>query len=903
MNAMKATKMSRKFKGTTPLNRYWPFALILLMSLSLISIHSFLSTSKTNDESTSPTNHDTATRQRINEAFGKLPLYFVENRGQVDERVAYSIQGKDKSIWFTSEGLTCSITGREADNQRAIPEGRLQPVALNLAGEAADRLEKWTLKLDFVGANPGVRLVGQQPTPATFSYFKGKRQDWKSGLKTYSSIVYENLWDGIDLVYSGTVNRMKYTFVVRPGADPAQIKFAYRGASEIKVNQQGELEVNTPAGGFKDDSPVSFQEIGGQQVEVATRFKLGQLSAHPSSPGTPSEYGFEMGDYDKTRELIIDPAVLIYCGYIGGDDTDEGEGIAVDSAGNAYVTGNTKSNEDTFPVSVGPDTSFNGVGPSSTQIGDCFVAKINAQGTALVYCGYIGGSQRDTCNAVAVDGNDRAYVTGETDSDQTTFPVNRGPGYHGNTDAFIAKPSASGATLDICVYLGGIGFDRCLGIAVSAAGNVYVAGFTNSIDFLTFGGMDDSINGNGDGFITKYDSSLTFITYSSFLGGGDVEGISGIAVDRFGNAYVTGGTASDELPKGERFPVVTGPDTTYNGGRDVFVAKISECEITCPADITRDNDLNQCGAVVNFSTPPSTCGQVTCSPVSGTFFPVGTTPVRCTDEANTRCTFTVTVRDAQKPALACPANLTKSNDPGLCSAVVTYNPPTVTDNCPNVGAPSCNPPSGSTFPVGATSVNCTAIDASNNVGVCSFTITVVDREPPKISCPANITAVAPVACPRISTAVVNYPAPVVTDNCPGVTYTCSPSSGSVFPAGVTKVTCTATDTGGNTAACSFNVTVFDVRAQNDANPGTVLLFNSLTGDYRFCCNGITYTGKGKATRLGCIYTLEHSTTDRRVLGKIDKAIIKGTASLQSPPGNFRCTFSDRDTRNNSCSCQ
>src|SRR5262249_3154739 len=149
-----------------------------------------------------------------------------------------------------------------------------------------------------------------------------------------------------------------------------------------------------------------------------------------------------------------------------------------------------------------------------------------------------------------------------------------------------------------------------------------------------------------------------------------------------------------------------GPDTTYRGNEDGFAAKISECEITCPAAITRDNDFNQCGAVVTFSTPQSTCGQAHCSPVSGTFFPVGTSQVTCTDEANTHCSFNVTVNDTQKPALACSANITKSNEPGKCSAVVTYNLPAVTDNCPNAHAPTCNPPSGSTFPVGATTVNC-----------------------------------------------------------------------------------------------------------------------------------------------------------------------------------------------------
>jgi hypothetical protein len=138
------------------------------------------------------------------EAYGKLPLYFVENRGQMDERVAYYIQGGDKTIYFTAEGLTFALT---------------EPA----------RRRRWTLKLDFVGANPGARPRGLDQTPAVFSYFKGSSGQRQTGLKTYASIVYPDLWPGIDLIYAGTVNRMKYTFVVKPGADPNRIKLAYRG--------------------------------------------------------------------------------------------------------------------------------------------------------------------------------------------------------------------------------------------------------------------------------------------------------------------------------------------------------------------------------------------------------------------------------------------------------------------------------------------------------------------------------------------------------------------------------------------------------------------------------------------------------------------------------------------------
>ena len=191
---------------------------------------------------------------------------------------------------------------------------------------------------------------------------------------------------------------------------------------------------------------------------------------------------------------------------------------------------------------------------------------------------------------------------------------------------------------------------------------------------------------------------------------------------------------------------------------------------------------------------------------------------------------------------------------------------------------------------------------------CSFTVTVVDTQPPTITCPPNITAVTDqTVCPPegVTCQIVTFPTPVATDNCPGVTVACVPPSGTCFNVGTTTVTCTATDASGNTATCSFTITTFDVALQDDSDPSIILLWNSLTGQYRFCCGGTTFTGVGKAVRHGCVFTLEHNPADRRVLGRVDKAVFRGTASLQAPPGTLRCTITDRDTRvsTNITSCQ
>jgi uncharacterized repeat protein (TIGR01451 family) len=179
--------------------------------------------------------------------------------------------------------------------------------------------------------------------------------------------------------------------------------------------------------------------------------------------------------------------------------------------------------------------------------------------------------------------------------------------------------------------------------------------------------------------------------------------------------------------------------------------------------------------------------------------------------------------------------------------------------------------------------------------------TTVDPIAPAITCPANVTVVP--ATIGALCAIVNYTAPVVTDNCPGATVVCSPASGSCFPIGTTTVTCTATDTSGNTATCSFGVTTFDLCVQDDSNPATVALVNTTTGQYRFCCSGTVYTGTGTVTTKGNLVTVQDNTGTRRVLIKVDKGAKSGTASLAQPPGVMLCQIRDTNITNNSCMCQ
>ena len=207
---------------------------------------------------------------------------------------------------------------------------------------------------------------------------------------------------------------------------------------------------------------------------------------------------------------------------------------------------------------------------------------------------------------------------------------------------------------------------------------------------------------------------------------------------------------------------------------------------------------------------------------------------------------------------------------------------------------------GATFCVGGTQFR---ISYAGGVDENDVTLTVIgaDTTPPQITCPTNITVATGGA--GATGTVVTYPAPQASDNCSLMSVACNPPSGSTFPVGSTTVTCTATDTSGNTTSCSFTVTVFSGCLQDDSNPAIVVLFNAATGEYRFCCGGTVFTGVGTALVKGYIVTIQHYPADRRVLIKFDGAVGAGSASLQSPPGSIKCTITDRNTKNNTCACQ
>ncbi|MBZ5542870.1 MAG: SBBP repeat-containing protein, partial [Acidobacteriia bacterium] len=293
--------------------------------------------------------------------------------------------------------------------------------------------------------------------------------------------------------------------------------------------------------------PRVYQQAEGVRQEINAGYVL--RAAH--------RVGLRLGEYDRRRPLIIDP-VLSYATYLGGTGGDVAYGIAVDSNGNAYITGTTNSTS--FPTL--------GAGQSGNRgNGDAFVTKLNATGTALVYSTFLGGGGADAAAAIAVDASGDAFVTGSTIS--TDFPTTAGVFqnvYGGNTDAFVAQLNSTGNQLVYSSFLGGGGADFGQGIAVDTSENAYVTGSTQSADFPTVVPLQPSSGGASDAFVAKVNFSGSALLYSTYLGGARADVGQGITVDSSGNAYVVGSTFSED------FPLLGALQDVNHGQADAFVA-------------------------------------------------------------------------------------------------------------------------------------------------------------------------------------------------------------------------------------------------------------------------------------------------------------------------------------------
>lgn len=491
-------------------------------------------------------------------------LCFVENRGQAQEGVHYYIHGADRALFFKSNEVFLALADKSGRSRRGVA-------------------------LDFVDADVNVAPCGENRQKATYSFFSGDQANWRSSVPTFQRLVYRDLWPGIDLVYSGTADRLKYEFIVKPGADPDQIQLRYRGAEEVSVTKNGTMLVRTGTKTFEDDTPYAYQKIDGAEKAVTMKYALEKRA----EDGAVS-FGFEIGSYDATRTLVLDPASPVYCGYIGGVSSETAYGITVDSEGCAYITGFTDSWTG-FPLKVGPDLSLNG-------LHDAFVAKVDALGEDLIYCGVIGGHGEDFGYSIAVDEQGYAYVTGKTSSDHNSFPVLLGPdtSYNGGKfDAFVARVNPSGESLDYCGYIGGLGEDIGNDIAIDSMGSALVTGTTDSNEgsFPVLMGPDLTFNGGlSDAFVARVHSIGSVLDYCGYLGGMGRERGNGIAVGPGEFVFLTGYTESWPGPD-PYFPVKKGPSLACDADGDIYVAKMDPW----PSSQVPVNNYDYCGYITGNS--------------------------------------------------------------------------------------------------------------------------------------------------------------------------------------------------------------------------------------------------------------------------------------------------------------
>jgi hypothetical protein len=390
--------------------------------------------------------------------------------------------------------------------------------------------------MKLAGASFDALPTGEEVLPGKVNYLLGSDpREWRTDVATYKTVRYKNVYQGIDLVYHGNQRSLEYDFQVAPGADPEAIRFGFGNVKHMQLDPAGDLIMRLSGGEvIKQHRPVLYQELGGVRREVAGHFVFrgrGQI-------------GFEVGAYDKSHALVIDP-VLDYATYFGGAGDEATAGIAVDSAGSVYVTGSFVTSPG-FPVTP---NAFQKTQNSASGNGEIFITKFSPDGASIVYSTLLGGSSSDSSTGIALDASGNAYIVGFTDSPD--FPVRNAfqPTLHGFSNVFLTKLNATGSDLLYSTFLGGTGnVDFGSGIAVDPSGNAYITGSTASTNFpVTPGAYRTNLvlprgAGDNDGFVAKFNtnqSGAASLVYSTFC---DVNApySNSIAIDAGGNAYVTG---------------------------------------------------------------------------------------------------------------------------------------------------------------------------------------------------------------------------------------------------------------------------------------------------------------------------------------------------------------------------
>ena len=525
-------------------------------------------------------------QDRVKAKYAALPLAFEKNEGQADPQIQYVARGKGYTLFLTSGDAVLSLaSGSSSSTSRPkeIMENRLPGYSLKTKKlirrrrplSSAKRPSVASLRVHLLNGNDQGHISAEDLLPSRVNYFIGNDpHKWHKDVSEFARVTYKDVYPGVNLDYHGHENQLEFDFIVAPGANPSPIAVSFPGAHRLATDKLGNLVLASSVGDLTLHKPVAYQEHDGLRQTVDARFVL-----------QADHVRFDLGNYDHNRELVIDPQ-LSYASYLGGNGDDEGFGIAADSNGNSYITGESNST-----------AGFPGVSPSFGGF-DAFVVKINADGS-LGYTTLVGGSGDDLAGAITVDTNGAVYVAGITTS--TDFPTSPGApqttsGGGGScttgngsgtcTDGFAFKLDTTGATV-YSTYIAGTNDDGAFGIAVDGAGNAYVTGFTFSSDFPLANAAYPVLNNNvasnpvfEDGFVTEINAAGTAWVYSTYLGGKDNDFGNGITVDSAGDAFVTGATSSTDFPvTSGAYKTTCGTDGSCNTGSgniftDVFVTEI-----------------------------------------------------------------------------------------------------------------------------------------------------------------------------------------------------------------------------------------------------------------------------------------------------------------------------------------
>ena len=470
---------------------------------------------------------DLATRNRLTDSFARLPLCFEVNQGQAPSNARFVSAGSAFKLLFS-------------------------PTEWELAARQQNSNQGGSLRMHLVNANPRAEMHGVNPLPTRANYLTGNdRSRWHTNIPTFARVVSERIYPGVDMVYYGNQRQLEYDFVVAPGADPASIRLRFSGTQNIAIDAAGNLTLQTHDTEVRHNKPVAYQELDGARHEVPVAFSL-------LADGTTS---FNIGDYDRSSELVIDP-VLVFSTYLGGSEADLGRGIFVDSGGNAYVLGDSRSSDFTH---------------GSADNADIFIGKFTADGGAFGYT-FFGGSKDEIASGLAADADGNTYISGSTQSDNLASEHSINPALSGLSDAFVIKLNPTSGLFFYSTLVGGAGDETGISIAIDGAGNAYISGKTTSTDFPTANAIQPSYGGgDSDAFVSKIAPDGASLVYSTYFGGGDTENLvdrSGIAVDSAGNAYVTGDTRSGDLPLSNALR------STKSGNASSFDAYISKIDPT-----------------------------------------------------------------------------------------------------------------------------------------------------------------------------------------------------------------------------------------------------------------------------------------------------------------------------------